>query len=137
MSSKPRVQPDDLDLAFYNATAEAGRLCLQNCGDCGNWTHPARYYCPQCSSSNFAFRPVSGDAQIHSYTISHVSIEPAWKDLVPYAAIVAETAEGPRVVARTAMPREEVRIGRPVRLSVEVMDPEFSYVWAGPAEESK
>jgi uncharacterized OB-fold protein len=134
MSSKPRVQPDDLDLAFYNATAEAGRLCLQHCRDCGNWTHPARYYCPKCSSANYAFDPVSGEAQIHSYTISHFSIEPAWKDLVPYAAIVAETVEGPRVVARTEMPREEVRIGRPIRLAVEVMDSEFSYVWASPAE---
>jgi uncharacterized protein len=134
MSSKPRIQPDDLDLAFYNATAEAGRLCLQHCQDCGNWTHPARYYCPKCSSANYAFDPVSGEAQIHSYTISHFSIEPAWKDLVPYAALVAETVEGPRVVARTEMSREEVRIGVPIRLAVEVMDSEFSYVWASAAE---
>jgi uncharacterized protein len=132
-SSKPKVQPDDLDLAFYQATAEAGALCLQHCEDCGSWTHPARYYCPACSSENFAFRPVSGEAEVHSYTVSHYSVESAWRDRVPYVSIVAETKEGPRLIARTDMAPRSVRIGLPIRLKVEVMDAEFSYVWAEPA----
>lgn len=135
MSTKPKIQPDDLDLAFYNATAEARRLCLQHCQDCGNWTHPARYYCPNCTSENYRFDPVSGAATIHSYTISHFSVESAWKDLVPYAAIVAETAEGPRVVARTDMPNDALVIDTPITLRVEVMDAEFSFIWAEPAKE--
>ena len=130
MSAKPRVEPDDLDLAFYTATAKAGTLCLQHCRDCGTWTHPARYYCPTCSSANFSFDPVSGKAEIHSYTVSHFSVESAWKDLVPYTSIVAETAEGPRLVARTSLPRDQIAIGRPIRLRAEIIDPEFSYVWA-------
>lgn len=132
-SSKPKVQPDDLDLAFYQATAEAGRLCLQHCGDCGQWTHPARYYCPICSSENFAFQPVSGAAEVHSYTVSHFSVESAWRDRVPYVTIVAETKEGPRLVARTDMKRDEIAIGNPIRLKAEIIDSEFSYVWAEPA----
>ncbi len=132
-SSKPKVQPDDLDLAFYQATAEAGRLCLQHCGDCGQWTHPARYYCPNCSSENFAFRPVSGAAEVHSYTVSHFSVESAWRDRVPYVTIVAETKEGPRLVARTDMKRDEIAIGNSIRLKAEIIDSEFSYVWAEPA----
>jgi len=130
MSTKPKVQPDDLDLAFYQATAEARRLCLQHCEDCGQWTHPARYYCPACSSENFTFKPTNGEAEIHSFTVSHFSVETAWKDLVPYVVIVAETQEGPRVVARTDLTPEEVEIGQKIRLRVEVIDPEFSYVWA-------
>jgi len=129
-STKPKGQPDDLDLAFYQATAAAGRLCLQHCGDCGQWTHPARYYCPNCSSENYAFEPVSGKAQVHSFTVSHFSVENAWKDKVPYVTIVAETAEGPRVVARTDMAPDAVAIGNPIRLKAEVIDPEFSYIWA-------
>jgi uncharacterized protein len=132
-SSKPKVQPDDLDLAFYQATAEAGALCLQHCEDCGTWTHPARYYCPRCSSENFAFRLVSGEAKVHSYTVSHFSVESAWRDRVPYVSIVAETKEGPRLIARTDMAPDSVRISQPIRLKVEVMDAEFSYVWAEPA----
>lgn len=129
-STKPKVQPDDLDLAFYQATAEAGRLCLQHCRDCNKWTHPARYYCPNCSSENFAFEPVSGKATVHSFTVSHYSVESAWKDKVPYVTIVAETEEGPRLIARTEMTPEAVAIGNPIRLKAEVIDPEFSYVWA-------
>ena len=130
MSTKPKVQPDDLDLAFYQATAEAGQLCLQRCDDCGKWTHPARYYCPNCASENYRFTPISGRAEVHSFTVSHFSVEPAWRDRVPYVSIVAETAEGPRLVARTDMSPERVEIGRPIQLKVEVMDPEFSYIWA-------
>ncbi|MDP3676624.1 MAG: OB-fold domain-containing protein [Novosphingobium sp.] len=133
MSTKPKVQPDDLDLAFYQATAEVGQLCLQHCGDCGQWTHPARYYCPNCSSENYSFQPVSGAAEVHSFTVSHFSVEPAWRDRVPYVTIVAETAEGPRLVTRTEMSPADVSIGIPIRVKAEVVDPEFSYVWAEPA----
>jgi uncharacterized OB-fold protein len=129
-SAKPRVQPDDLDLAFYSATAAAGRLCLQQCEDCGQWTHPARYYCPRCASEKFSFRPVSGRARIHSYTVSHFSVETAWKDRVPYVTIVAETEEGPRLLARTELTADQITLDLPVALRVEVIDPEFSYVWA-------
>jgi uncharacterized OB-fold protein len=130
MSSKPKVAPDDLDLAFYQATAAAGALCLQQCQSCGHWTHPARYYCPICSSEEQRFVPVSGAATIHSYTISHFSVESAWRDRVPYVSIVAETEEGPRVIARTDLKADDMQIGRAIRLRTEVIDPEFSYVWA-------
>lgn len=137
MDRKPRIQPDDLDLAFYRATGDAGKLCLQHCRDCGTWTHPARYYCPHCSSERFGFDPVGGEATVHSYTVSHFSVEPAWKDRVPYVSIVAETAEGPRLVARTDLKPDEVRIGMPIRLHVEVESPEFSFVWASGAEAAR
>jgi uncharacterized OB-fold protein len=133
-SVKPKVDPDDLDLAFYQATAEAGQVCLQNCDDCGSWTHPARYYCPNCSSERFRFRRISGKAEVHSFTVSRFSVEPGWKDLVPYITIVAETAEGPRLIARTSMTAGQVVLGRPIQLKVEVIDTEFSFVWAEPME---
>lgn len=129
-SAKPNVQPDDLDLAFYQATAELGRLCLQCCENCGQWTHPARYYCPNCASEDFSFKPVSGMAKVYSYTVSHFSVESAWKDRVPYVTIVAETEEGPRLVARTEMTPDQVAIGDAIRLTAEVIDAEFSFVWA-------
>jgi uncharacterized OB-fold protein len=132
-SVKPKVQPDDLDLAFFQATADAGELCLQHCEDCGQWTHPARYYCPKCSSENFRFRPVNGAAEVHSFTVSHFSVESAWKDRLPYVTIVAEVAEGPRLVARTDMKPDEVAIGTAIRVRAEVIDPEFSFIWAEPA----
>jgi uncharacterized OB-fold protein len=137
MSPKPKVQPDDLDLKFFNAISETGQLCLQHCNDCGAWTHPARYYCPHCASQNFSFRPVSGKAEVHSWTMSHFSVEAAWKDRVPYISIVAETAEGPRLVARTDLSADVVQLGLPLHLRVEVIDSEFSYLWADAVGDSK
>jgi uncharacterized OB-fold protein len=134
MTTKLKIrlpQPDDLDLKFYEATAAAGKLCIQHCDECGQWTHPARYYCPACSSARFSFRPVSGRASVHSYTVSHFSVEPAWKDQVPYVAIVAELAEGPRVIARSSVSPDAIAIGMPITVAVEVVSPEFSFVWAG------
>ncbi len=133
MSSKPKVAPDDLDLAFYQATAAAGTLCLQHCDSCGHWTHPARYYCPNCAAETLRFLPVSGKATIHSYTVSRFSVEAAWRDLVPYVSIVAETQEGPRVIARTELKANDMQIDRAILLRTEVIDPEFSYVWADAA----
>ena len=128
-------QPDDLDLKFYQATAAAGKLCIQQCDECGQWTHPARYYCPACASERFSFRPVSGRATVYSYTVSHFSVEPTWKNLVPYVTIVAELAEGPRVIARTSsIAPDAIAIGMPIAIDVEVISPDFSFVWADRAE---
>jgi uncharacterized protein len=130
-------QPDDLDLKFYQATAAAGKLCIQQCDECGQWTHPARYYCPACSSERLSFKSVSHHAIVYSYTVSYFSAESAWKDLVPYVTIVAELAEGPRVIARTAsIAPDAIAIGMPIALDVEVVSPEFSFVWANRAEGS-
>jgi hypothetical protein len=49
---------------------------------------------------------------------------------VPYVSIVAETQEGPRVIARTELTAADMQIGRAIRLHTDVIDPEFSYVWA-------
>ena len=128
-------QSDDLDLKFYQATAAAGNLCIQQCDECGQWTHPARYYCPACASERFSFRPVSGRATVYSYTVSHFSVESTWKNLVPYVTIVAELAEGPRVIARTSsIAPDAIAIGMPLAIDVEVISPDFSFVWANRAE---
>jgi len=136
--SSPTVklpEPDDLDLAFYQACAQSGKLAIQACLVCGHRTHPARYYCPQCSSDQFEFKPVSGRATLHSYTVSHFSAEPAWRDRVPYITIVAELEEGPRVLARTeSLKPGDATIGMKLELEVETIAPEFSFLIASAAE---
>ena len=135
MSAAPQVaipkQPDDLDLAFFRATAEAGALAVQRCSACGNWTHPARYFCPACTSADFTFQKTSGRGTVHSYTVSHMSVEPAWKARVPYVTIVAELEEGPRIVAAArGIAPEAVQIGQQVRIVTELYGTDFAYFWA-------
>jgi uncharacterized protein len=46
-------------------------------------------------------------------------------------------SEGPRVIARTSsITPTSIAIGMPIVLRVEVVTPEFSYVWADPVEGS-
>src|ERR1700716_2772456 len=99
-TSQPLVpRPDELNLDFYKATVSANALCVQRCKACGTWTHPARYFCPNCTSPDYSFEKTSGRATLHSYTVNHFSVEPAWKAQVPYVTVVAELEEGPRIVA--------------------------------------
>ena len=131
-------QPEELDREFYKATVAAGSLCMQHCKQCGTWTHPARYYCPKCSSGEFSFDPVSGVAKVYSYTVSHVTAEPAWKDLVPYITIVAELSEGPRIVAAAdGFTADSVAIGQSVRIVTEKKTDDFAFFWAQLTENQK
>jgi uncharacterized OB-fold protein len=126
-------QPEELDREFYRASIAAGALCIQHCSQCGAWTHPARYYCPNCSSGEFRFDQVSGRASIYSYTISHTTADSAWKDLVPYITLVAELSEGPRiVVAAHGFKPETVTIGQPVQVFTENKTEDFAFFWAQP-----
>lgn len=126
-------KPDELDLELYQAIVRQGRLCLQRCTDCGSHTHPPRYYCPACSSGLFTFAPTSGDGTIYSYTVSHMSVEPAWQPHVPYLTLVVELQEGPRVVATARkLGPETVRLGLPVRIVTEAKGHDFAIFWAEP-----
>lgn len=140
MSGSPHMlipKPDELDLAFYQAITKDGTLRMQQCNACGSWTHPARYYCPQCSSPDFTFATPGGNATVYSYTVSHFTVEPAWQPFVPYVTIVAELAEGPRLVATAKDIRpDEVAIGMPIRIVPEIKSPDFAIFWAVRAEDT-
>jgi len=127
-------KPDELDLDLYQAIVRQGAPCLQRCTDCGAHTHPPRYYCPVCSSGNFSFEPVSGRGTVYSYTVSHMSVEPAWQPLVPFLTLVVELDEGPRIVATARdIGAQDVRLGMPVRVTTEARSDDFAIFWAEPA----
>ena len=137
MSSSPHVmipKPDELDLDFYHAIVKQGSLCVQRCSACGAHTHPPRYYCPACSSGRFTFAPVSGRGTVYSYTVSHMSVEPAWQAHLPFVTLVVELDEGPRIVASARGLRpEDVRLGMPVHVITEAKSADFAIFWAEPA----
>jgi hypothetical protein len=135
-SASPHVmipKPDELDLDLYQAIVRQGGICMQRCSSCSLHTHPPRYYCPACSSPQFTFAPVSGLGVVYSYTVSHMSVEPAWQPLVPFLTLVVELQEGPRIVA-TARNFElsTVKIGMAVRVITEAKGTDFSIFWAEP-----
>jgi uncharacterized OB-fold protein len=90
-------RPVGLNAEFY-AHCAAGELRFQRCGACGTWRHPPRYRCGACGSPDWTWERSSGRGQVFSWTVTHQALDPAYADEVPYAVVVVEFDEGPRVV---------------------------------------
>lgn len=123
-------KPEWLALEWHRASICAGALCIQRCGACGRWRHPPRRYCPGCQSPQARFEPVAGTGAVVSFTVSHRSLDPGWQQRAPYATVVVELDEGPRVLAATDLEPTEVGIGQRVRVRVEARSEDFALVWA-------
>jgi hypothetical protein len=122
-------KPDDLNLELFQAIIAGGHLCVQKCGNCGNYAHPPRMFCARCFSGDYSYAQVSGAGTVYSYTLSHHTAEPAWQEELPYLTIVVQLDQGPRIVgaARIDEPAT-VRIGQRVRVVPEARTDDFAYL---------
>jgi uncharacterized protein len=114
----PLPNPDSLDAPFWAALA-AGRFEIQRCAACEAWQHPPRPQCVACGDAeHLEWAPASGAADLHTFTICHPPVLPAFADRVPYVAAVVRLAEGPFLVTNIVDPvPEPLVIGAPCRLS--------------------
>ena len=101
---------------FYRFAAQ-GDLRLQRCADCNTWRHPPRHRCAACGSDTTTWEPVSGRGRVFSWTITHRQLDPAFE--VPYAVVVVELDEGPRLVGNLAGDLGGLALDRPVVVEVE------------------
>lgn len=83
---------------FYARAATTGVLHLQRCDACGAWRHPPRVRCAACGSDALSWQPSAGRGRVFSWTVTHQALDPAFADHLPYAVVVVELDEGPRVV---------------------------------------
>ncbi|OCC25146.1 hypothetical protein MB02_00140 [Croceicoccus estronivorus] len=80
------------EAGFWRAL-ERGELAHQNCADCGVWHFPPRWRC-HCGQP-LAYRAVSGNARLWSWTVIHPPVLPAFAPFAPYPVAIAELAEAP------------------------------------------
>jgi uncharacterized OB-fold protein len=110
--------PDGLSAEFY-AHLAAGELRLQCCDACGRWRHPPRLLCGACGSDRWRWRPVSGRGAVYTWTVTHQALVPPFAEDVPYAVVVVELEEGPRLVtAVRGVSPDGLRIGLPVDVRI-------------------
>ncbi|MBM3131561.1 MAG: Zn-ribbon domain-containing OB-fold protein [Chloroflexi bacterium] len=102
---------------FWEA-AKQRELKLQRCKGCGTFLNPPRPMCPKCHSMELEWVPSKGKGKVYSWVTYHESPHPAFK--APYAVVLVELEEGPRLVSNmTEVRPEEIYIGMPVQVVFE------------------
>jgi uncharacterized OB-fold protein len=116
----PRFTPSPHGLTeeFY-AHLAGGELRLQRCDACERWRHPPRLLCGACGSSRWSWRRVSGRGSVFTWTVTHQALVPPFADDLPYAVVVVELEEGPRLVtAVSGVSPDALRLGLPVEVRI-------------------
>ena len=113
-------QPEDLHNEVHRACLAGEAVHVQQCDACGTYRHPPRWLCPACHSDRFSLAALGGTGTVGSAAVTHFSVEPAWQAKVPYAAVIVELDEGPRVVGELRdLAASDLVIGQRVRVDVE------------------
>lgn len=117
---KPLPLPDP-DSRMYWEALKVGRLLLQCCSECGHHQVYHQAICRSCTSTQLEHREASGGGSVYSYSIVHRAPGPAFKGDTPYAVLLVELDEGPRMISSlVGAPPETTAFGMRVRL---VCDP--------------
>ena len=93
--AKPLPQLDNVNQEYWQAARE-GRLLIQQCPQCGHRQWYPRALCTQCAADP-EWLETSGRGTVHTFTVIRQQGIPAFKAELPYAVVMVELEEGPRV----------------------------------------
>lgn len=136
MNTENKTQPVRLPILhgytkeFYD-WCQQHELRFQRCRQCGTWRHPPRPMCNSCHSLQWEWAATQGKGKVYCWTTVYQALDPAFAQAVPYAAVVVELDEGPRLTTWvTGISPDDLHIGMPVELwfdsvSSEVTLPKF------------
>jgi uncharacterized OB-fold protein len=123
---KPLPIPDGDTTRFWNGLAR-GELLLQHCLDCAQVHYYQQGLCRFCGSERLEHRPASGRGRVYSYSVVYRAPGPAFRDDTPYAVLLVELEEGPRMISSlVGGDPERVTIGMPVQLVCEKINDEIT-----------
>ncbi len=104
--------------------AREHQLVAQVCSSCAALRHPPGPICPECSSTKFGWRVLTGRGTVYTFTVVHQQFVPAD---VPYVVIAVEFPEGVRMVSNLVdADPADVRIGMPVEVVWEDMSSDLA-----------
>jgi uncharacterized OB-fold protein len=95
---KPRPIPDADTAQLWGGLRE-GKLLLQHCEDCRHVQYYQQALCRACGRENLVHRSASGRGKVHSFSVVNRAPGPAFKADVPYAVLLVELEEGPRMIS--------------------------------------
>ncbi len=134
MAELPRPIPEPENQPFWDAVRD-GELRVQRCSACGTLRHPPRPMCANCQSLEVEWMLLSGAGSVFSYIVSHQAVHPALVDRVPFATVMVELDEGPRMVSNLVdVEPDDITIGLRVRLAPFRLDDDIALPLFEPAE---
>ena len=121
---RPRPQADDVSRGFWDASAR-GVLAIQRCQQCQSYQHPPRSICRACGATELAFEPVTGDARLWGWTVTHHNVLGGFEAAIPYTCLVVELVEQAEVfLVSDLIGREHLRKGLKAGMPMRVVFPE-------------
>ena len=109
--AKPAPVPDETSAPFFDG-ARAGKLMLQHCSSCNDWSWPVRERCPHCFAATLQWRQASGRGTLYTFTIMHQAMNPGFASSVPYNVAQIDLTEGVRVTSNiTGAGNDALRVG--------------------------
>lgn len=112
------------DTAFFWEGVDAGELRIQRCLGCQTLRHPPAPACPECQSLDWDHIRASGRGELYSFVTMHYPEIPPFD--YPNLIALVELEEGTRLVSNlVGVSRREVRIGMPVQLEFNEVEPGF------------
>jgi uncharacterized OB-fold protein len=113
----------DDDNRFFWTSGADGRLRFQRCSSCRLWLHPPAPRCPSCGSGELGPEPVSGRAEVCSFTVNHQPWD-GHPDPYVIALVSLPEQDGLRLTTNiVGCDPGEVFIGMPVQVTFEHRDP--------------
>jgi uncharacterized OB-fold protein len=94
--ARPRPDPMEPARPFFEGAA-AGKLMVQHCPNCSNYTFYAHYMCPTCQHS-LDWVQAAGTGTVYTFTVVYQNSVPYFANKVPYVYAVVQLDEGPRLV---------------------------------------
>jgi uncharacterized OB-fold protein len=126
MPELPLPVPSEDNQTFWDYLNQ-GELRIVRCAACGTMRHPPRPMCAECQSYEVEWVRVSGRGSVYSYIITHQPIHPALVDKVPFATVIVELEEGPRLTTNLVdVAPAEITIGMPVEVVFQHMNDQIT-----------
>ena len=113
---RPMPLPDALSAPFWDAAAR-DQLQMQSCESCGRMAYPPEISCRACGGDRLSFRPLSGRATLHSWTVLHDPPSPGFRDRLPVILAVVELVEQERLLMSSNLVETDpatLRVGLPL-----------------------
>jgi hypothetical protein len=131
MTDRLLPAPAGPNAEFYAFLAR-GELRLQRCSACGAWRHPPRHRCAACGSLDASWEPASRRGRVFTWTVTHRPVDPAFTP--PYAVVVVELDEGPRLVGNLrGLDPADLALDLPVVVEIEPAGDAVGLLWFRPA----